>query len=118
METSAVPAALLALSRTAPAREAALADAAAALGDIGAELLRWARDAADLDAFAGRVGAAFEAADDEPTTLYVDPSGDGQIIEVYGDLESATSIAIVVPGMESTLANEGRGLRQNAKHLY
>jgi pimeloyl-ACP methyl ester carboxylesterase len=118
MERAALPSALLALARSAPSREAALAAAAAELGDVGMALRRWARDAAELDGFAGRVGAAFQAADEEPTVLFVDPRGDGEIIEVYGDLATATAVAIVVPGIESTLANEARGLRQSAKHLY
>src|SRR4051794_15686705 len=118
MESAAVPAALLALARTAPCREAAVVAAALGLGDLGTDLQRWARAASELDGFAGRVGAAFEAADGEPTVLFLDPSGDGRIIEVYGDLDTATKVAVVVPGIESTLANEARGLRQSAKHLY
>ncbi len=118
MENSAVPDALLALARTAPSREVAIVAAAAGLGDLGAELRRWAYAASELDGFVGRVGAAFEAADSEPTILFLDPSGDGRIIEVYGDLETATKVAVVVPGIESTLANEARSLRQSAKHLY
>src|SRR4051794_9929786 len=118
MESAADPAALFALARTAPGREAALVAAAAGLGDLGTDLRRWAYAASELDGFVGRVGAAFEAADGEPTILYLDPAGDGRIIEVYGDLHTATKVAVVVPGVESTLANEARGLRQSAKHLY
>jgi hypothetical protein len=119
MERAALPSALLALARSAPPREAALLAAAAALdGAAGGALRRWARDAGALDGFAGRVGAAFRAADEEPTVLFLDPHGDGEIVEVYGDLATATAVAIVVPGIESTLANEARGLRQSAKHLY
>jgi pimeloyl-ACP methyl ester carboxylesterase len=123
MESAAVPAALLALARTAPRREAALVAVAAGLGelrfdDLATDLRRWAYAASELDGFVGRIGAAFQAADGEPTILYLDPTGDGRIIEVYGDLGTATKVAVVVPGIESTLANEARGLRQSAKHLY
>ncbi|MEY2589853.1 MAG: hypothetical protein QOJ67_1837 [Acidimicrobiaceae bacterium] len=118
MERAAVPAALLALAHTAAAREAALLAVAAGLGEAGDDLRRHARQASALDRFVGRVGAAFAAADDAPTVLFLDPRGDGRIIEVFGDLGTATNVAIVVPGIESTLSNEARGLRQNAKHLY
>jgi pimeloyl-ACP methyl ester carboxylesterase len=118
MERAAVPSSLLALASSAPARTAALLGGAAPLGPDGEAVRRWASAAEALDAFAGRVGAAFLAAGDDPTVLSIDTRGDGEIVEVYGDLSTATSVAIVVPGIETTLANEPSGLRQSARHVY
>ncbi len=40
----------------------------------------------------------------ERTFVWFDPSGDGQIVEVVGDLEVATGIGVFVPGIGSELA--------------
>jgi hypothetical protein len=42
--------------------------------------------------------------------LFFDPAGDGRTAEVFGDLTSATRIAILVPGVSTTLVNFDRGL--------
>jgi pimeloyl-ACP methyl ester carboxylesterase len=42
--------------------------------------------------------------------LFFDPAGDGRTAEVFGDLTRATRIAILVPGVDSTLADFDRGL--------
>jgi pimeloyl-ACP methyl ester carboxylesterase len=42
--------------------------------------------------------------------LFFDPAGDGRTAEVFGDLSRATRIAILVPGVDSTLADFDRGL--------
>jgi pimeloyl-ACP methyl ester carboxylesterase len=42
--------------------------------------------------------------------LEFDPSGDGQAVEVLGDLGRATRVAILVPGVDTTLADFDRGL--------
>ncbi|CAN5767166.1 hypothetical protein BH24ACT4_BH24ACT4_18840 [soil metagenome] len=45
-----------------------------------------------------------------------DPSGDGQVAEVLGDLEAADTVAVVVPGITNDIANY-RSLRGNAVNL-
>jgi len=42
--------------------------------------------------------------------LFFDPDGDGKTAEVFGDLNRASRIAILVPGVDSTLADFDRGL--------
>lgn len=42
--------------------------------------------------------------------LFFDPTGDGRAAEVLGDLATATRIAILVPGVDTVLADFDRGL--------
>ena len=42
--------------------------------------------------------------------LFFDPTGDGQTAEVFGDLTTASRIAILVPGVATTLVDFDRGL--------
>jgi pimeloyl-ACP methyl ester carboxylesterase len=42
--------------------------------------------------------------------LFFDPAGDGQTAEVFGDLNRASRIAILVPGVATTLVDFDRGL--------
>ena len=42
--------------------------------------------------------------------LAFDPGGDGTAVEVVGDLENAGRIAVLVPGVDTTLRNFDRGL--------
>jgi pimeloyl-ACP methyl ester carboxylesterase len=42
--------------------------------------------------------------------LVFDPAGDGRAVEVFGDLATASRIAILIPGVDSTLADFDRGL--------
>jgi pimeloyl-ACP methyl ester carboxylesterase len=42
--------------------------------------------------------------------LFFDPHGDGQTAEVFGDLGTASRIAILVPGVATTLVDFDRGL--------
>ena len=42
--------------------------------------------------------------------LFFDPAGDGQTAEVFGDLTTASRIAILVPGVATTLVDFERGL--------
>src|SRR3954471_12855663 len=42
--------------------------------------------------------------------LFFDPAGDGRTAEVFGDLSTATRIAVLVPGVDTTLADFDRGL--------
>jgi hypothetical protein len=47
--------------------------------------------------------------------LVFDPAGDGRIAEVFGNLKTADDIAVVVPGIGTSLSNYSPG---NAKNLY
>jgi hypothetical protein len=42
--------------------------------------------------------------------LFFDPAGDGRAAEVLGDLATATRVAILIPGVDTTLADFDRGL--------
>jgi pimeloyl-ACP methyl ester carboxylesterase len=42
--------------------------------------------------------------------LFFDPAGDGKVSEVFGDLTTASRIVVLVPGVDSKLANFDRGL--------
>jgi alpha/beta hydrolase family protein len=42
--------------------------------------------------------------------LFFDPAGDGRAAEVFGDLATARRIAILVPGVDTTLVDFDRGL--------
>src|SRR5262245_60660295 len=44
-----------------------------------------------------------------PVLVY-DPRGDGRIAQVVGDLATADRIAVLVPGVDNTLANFAGGL--------
>lgn len=54
--------------------------------------------------------------------LLFDPSGDGRIVEVFGDLDQADHIAVVVPGISNDKTNfssgDGGGFRSSAASLY
>lgn len=49
--------------------------------------------------------------------LFVDPRGDGRAAEVFGDLDTAGNIAVVVPGMGNSLANFERGTARKGRAL-
>jgi len=55
----------------------------------------------------------------DPTRSLValDLSGDGRIAELFGDLRSATTVTVLVPGMGSTLANFRAGIASDAQRL-
>jgi pimeloyl-ACP methyl ester carboxylesterase len=42
--------------------------------------------------------------------LFFDPAGDGRAAEVFGDLTAATSVVVLIPGVNTTLADFDRGL--------
>ncbi|MGZ8785354.1 MAG: alpha/beta hydrolase [Acidimicrobiia bacterium] len=50
--------------------------------------------------------------------LRFDPSGDGRIVEVLGDLGSSRHVAIIIPGMNNDLSNYEQGLRRSTSNLY
>lgn len=47
-----------------------------------------------------------------------DPDGDGRLIEVFGDLETAEHVAVVVPGIANTIRNFDELHRRRAENLY
>lgn len=49
--------------------------------------------------------------------IVFDPTGDGRVAELFGDLASATHLAVVVPGMGSTMANFTDGVAFDADAL-
>ena len=53
--------------------------------------------------------------------LLFDPTGDGRVAEVFGNLATADAIAVVIPGMSNDLANfstSDGGFRLNAANLF
>ncbi len=54
--------------------------------------------------------------------LLFDPRGDGRVAEVFGDLDQAGFVAVVVPGITNDIDNfgpiDGGGFRANAGQLY
>lgn len=55
--------------------------------------------------------------DEDRQILLFDPTGDGRVAEVFGDLDSALHIAVIVPGMANDIGNfsePGGGFRANA----
>ena len=72
----------------------------------------------DLAMLDRQIADAARWADRDRQFLRFDPSGDGQIIEVLGELESSRHVAIVVPGVGNEIANYERGLRRSATSLH
>ncbi|MDJ0925968.1 MAG: alpha/beta hydrolase [Acidimicrobiia bacterium] len=56
--------------------------------------------------------------DEDRQILHFDPTGDGRIVEVFGNLETAQRIAIVVPGMANDIDDFNGGLRANTNLLF
>lgn len=83
-----------------------------AIGDLEAQL------ADGTDEFLEHKLQVFRgwAADDSRRFLLFDPTGDGRAAEVFGDIELAEDVAIVVPGMNNDITNFD-GLALNAKRL-
>ncbi|WP_285703714.1 alpha/beta hydrolase [Microtetraspora sp. NBRC 16547] len=50
--------------------------------------------------------------------LLFDPSGQGRVAEVFGDLDTATSVAVTVPGTGNNLGTYGDGPGANARALH
>lgn len=83
--------------------------------------LRYAANATAIDREIARLRAAGVGEDDarlrklreldDPDRhfLLFDPAGDGRLAEVFGDLESARHVAVVVPGMDKDLNNFNGG---------
>ncbi|MDH3398066.1 MAG: alpha/beta hydrolase family protein [Acidimicrobiia bacterium] len=69
----------------------------------------------DLDA---RIVDAERWAEGHRQFLLFDPSGDGAIIEVIGELELSRHVAVVIPGVGNDLTNYEQGLRPRATDFY
>lgn len=84
-------------------------------------LLRWSvaesrrPELAEVDR---RIADAERWADADRHFLFFDPSGDGRIVETFGQIETSQHIAVVVPGVGNELANYESGLRAGARSLY
>ena len=54
--------------------------------------------------------------------LLFDPIGDGRVAQVFGDLDTARHVAVVVPGITNDIENfgphDGHGFRDGARNLY
>ncbi len=78
---------------------------------LEAELAAASREIAELELW---------LAEDRQILLF-DPAGDGRVAEVFGDLERARNIGVVVPGITNDRANfsDGAGgFRANARNLH
>ena len=59
--------------------------------------------------------------DEDRQILLFDPDGDGEVVEVFGDLAAASRVGVVVPGMSNSMDNFSTadgGFRQNALSLF
>jgi hypothetical protein len=74
----------------------------AAMAQIGAS-------SADRKVFASVVA-------EDSTILRFDPTGDGRLVEVFGDLSTADHVVVFVPGMSNELSNVSR-TRSNSKAI-
>lgn len=57
-------------------------------------------------------------ADPNRKIIALDLSGDGRVAEFFGDVDDADHIALVVPGMGSTMANFSSGVAKDAEKLW
>jgi len=64
-----------------------------------------------------RIGEYQRWLDEGRQILLFDPTGDGRAVEVFGDLDAAEHIAVVVPGMANDIRNFDR-LREDAQDLF
>lgn len=58
--------------------------------------------------------------DEDRQILLFDPSGDGRVAEIFGDLETAHNVAVVIPGARNeigTFSDGGGGFRATARNL-
>jgi len=87
-----------------------------------AVLVARARDAAWRAGDAARAGWLDRLIGEPPRQLLLfDPTGDGLIAEVFGDLAAAAHVAVLVPGITNTLASyarDPRGLAAAARNLH
>jgi hypothetical protein len=72
-------------------------------------------DLAEIDR---RIADAERWADEDRHFLRFDPSGDGLIVEVLGQIETSQHVAVVVPGVGNELVDYESGLRANAGFLH
>jgi len=116
---AAVPAALLALARTHPEQVGPVDGMAPAARYVANRVLaRRERDASLAVGDHDRAARFAALAAPGRRLLVFDPTGDGRVAEVFGaDPDTADHVAVVVPGMLSTLANHERELRVKGEDL-
>jgi hypothetical protein len=71
--------------------------------------------------FENQIGEYRRWLQEDRQILLFDPVGDGRVVEVFGDLASASPIAVVVPGAGNQLTSFSQGeggFRQNAADLF
>lgn len=102
----------------------AAAESAAEVGRLQAELDdEWwnpfARRSleAQIEHEQGRAEQFAEWADSDRQFLLFDPSGDGQVAEVIGDLEAAEHVAYFVPGVGNDIDDFDGGTRASAEQI-
>jgi hypothetical protein len=86
-------------------------------GDLGREVY-----VAELERVETRIAMFARWLDEDRQILLFDPAGDGRVAEVFGDLDDAGHVAVVVPGMANTIDDfgplDGGGFRADAEQLY
>jgi hypothetical protein len=65
----------------------------------------------------GAVGLLSALAQPDRQVLVFDPSGSGSIVEVVGQLDTADHVAVVVPGMGTTVQHFDTGVADRARRL-
>lgn len=123
---AADPAALRQAAASELDRSDRLARAAALLATIDPPLSRRLTAhrgrALSLLEWAGQVGAALAdaggAGPPTPSPIQFDPTGDGLVVEVFGDLGTARRVAVLVPGVGTTATNEPVTARVAGQHLF
>ncbi len=76
------------------------------------------RMAAGLDEQVEHLDVLIAHAEAWGTVLAFDAAGDGRIVEVFGDLDRADHVAVVVPGVGAGLATYDERLRRDALDLF
>jgi hypothetical protein len=76
----------------------------------------------ELERVEARLAAFTAWRDEDRRLLLFEPPGDGRVVEVFGDLDTAEHVAVVVPGITNDIDNfgpvEGSGFRANAAALH
>jgi hypothetical protein len=80
----------------------------------------------DAEAIQGQIDAERQAiarledllADPDRQFLTVDPTGDGRIVEVHGDLAGAEHVALFVPGMDTSIDSYTAKPHDYSTHLF
>jgi hypothetical protein len=86
------------------------------------ERLMRAMHVAELDLIEERVAMYGRWLSEGRQILTFDPQGDGRVAEVFGDLDEAGYVGVIVPGIANDIDNfgplDGGGFRAHAEQLY